>query len=378
MKIREIRAAGLRGATPEGGWSDELAPDDIVHTLIAVHTDEGVVGIGSVFTSEALVNAALDVLRPLLEGESALEPERVSEKLHRATFWLGRGGTLTHTIGGIDIALWDVLGKATGQPVGRLLGGRWRERVKPYASLLMDEPARLADVLVQAAARGFKAFKIGWGPFGRQGHAADEAIISAARAAIGPDAQLMVDAGGSDGLWQHDFKWAKRTADMLAAYDVSWFEEPLRPDALQDYVALRASSPVPISGGEVFTRRQSFTPWIQAGAWDIVQPDVTKVGGLSEQRRIAWMAEAHGIRLIPHGWNTAVGLAADLQLASAVADTDLVEYIHGSPYIDDIVTDPWRLDAGGFLTIPSGPGIGIQLDEDAVERYTDGQSLLRP
>ena len=378
MKIREIRAAGLRGGTPEGGWSDELAPDDVVHTLVAVHTDEGIVGIGSVFTSEALVNAALDVLRPLYEGESALEPERVSEKLHRATFWLGRGGTLTHTIGGVDIALWDVLGKATGQPVGRLLGGRWRERVKPYASLLMDEPARLTDVLTEAAGRGFQAFKIGWGPFGRQGHAADEAIISAAREVIGPDAALMVDAGGSDGQWRHGFKWAKRTAEMLAAYDVGWFEEPLRPDALQDYVSLRSASPVPISGGEVFTRRQSFTPWIQAGAWDIVQPDVTKVGGLSEQRRIAWTAESHGVRLIPHGWNTAVGLAADLQLASAVPETDLVEYIHGSPYIDEIVTDPWRLDAGGFLTIPSGPGFGIQLDEDAVDRYTGGQGLLKP
>jgi L-alanine-DL-glutamate epimerase-like enolase superfamily enzyme len=378
VKIRDIRAAGLRGGTPEGGWSDEISPDDIIHTLIAVHTDEGIVGVGSVFTSEALVNAALDVLRPLYEGESALEPERLSEKLHRATFWLGRGGTLTHTIGGIDIALWDLLGKATGQPVGRLLGGRWRERVKPYASLLMAEPARLTDVLAEAVERGFQAFKIGWGPFGRQAHAADEAIISAARAAIGPDADLMVDAGGSDGLWQHGFKWAKRTADMLAVYDVGWFEEPLRPDALEDYVALRATSPVPISGGEVFTRRQSFTPWIQARAWDIVQPDVTKVGGLSEQRRIAWMAEAHGVRLIPHGWNTAVGLAADLQLASAVPDTDLVEYIHGSPYIDEIVTDAWRLDAGGFLAIPSGPGMGIQLDEDAVERYTAGQGLLKP
>jgi L-alanine-DL-glutamate epimerase-like enolase superfamily enzyme len=143
-------------------------------------------------------------------------------------------------------------------------------------------------------------------------------------------------------------------------------------------VALRAAAPVPISGGEVFTRRQSFTPWIQAGAWDIVQPDVTKVGGLSEQRRIAWMAEAHGVRLIPHGWNTAVGLAADLQLASAVPETDLVEYIHGSPYIDEIVTDPWRLDDGGYLTIPSAPGLGVQLDEDAVERYTGRQGLLKP
>jgi L-alanine-DL-glutamate epimerase-like enolase superfamily enzyme len=188
MKIREIRCAGLRGATPEGGWSNELQPDDCVHTLIAVHTDEGVVGLGSVFTSEALVRAALQLLRPLYVGETALEPERVSEKLHQNMFWLGRGGSVTHAISGIDIALWDLLGKATGQPVGRLLGGRYRERVQPYASLLMDEPTRLKDHLQRVAADGFRAFKIGWGPFGRRSAATDEAIVRAAREAIGPDA----------------------------------------------------------------------------------------------------------------------------------------------------------------------------------------------
>ena len=145
MRIRDVRIAGLRGATPEGGWSNELQPDDVVHTLVAVRTDEGLVGYGSVFTSDELVRSALSVLGPLLEGESALEPERVSEKLHQNTFWLGRGGAVTHAISGVDIALWDVLGKVTGQPVGRLLGGRYRERVRPYASLLMEEPGRLAD-----------------------------------------------------------------------------------------------------------------------------------------------------------------------------------------------------------------------------------------
>jgi L-alanine-DL-glutamate epimerase-like enolase superfamily enzyme len=147
VKIREIRCAGLRGATPEGGWSNELRPDDCVHTLITVHTDAGIVGLGSVFTNDALVKAALEVLEPLYRNENALEPERVTEKLHQNMFWLGRGGSITHAISGIDIALWDILGKVTGQPVGRLLGGRYRERVQPYASLLMDEPGRMADHL---------------------------------------------------------------------------------------------------------------------------------------------------------------------------------------------------------------------------------------
>ena len=196
MRIREIRAAGLRGATQEGGWSNELRPDECVHTLIVVDTDEGLSGIGSVFTSDDLVRGALGVLEPLYRGENALEPERISEKLHQHTFWQGRGGAITHAISGIDIALWDLLGKATGQPVGRLLGGRYRERVRPYASLLMAEPGPLAERLLALKGQGFRAFKIGRGPFGRVVAALDEAIVRAAREAVGPVVLLMVDAGG--------------------------------------------------------------------------------------------------------------------------------------------------------------------------------------
>ncbi len=376
MKIREIRCAGLRGATPEGGWSNELRPDDCVHTLIAVHTDEGAVGLGSVFTNDALVKASLAILEPLYRGENALEPERVSEKLHQNTFWLGRGGAITHTISGIDIALWDLLGKATGQSVGRLLGGRYREKVQPYASLLMDEPEKLREHLLSVKAQGFRAFKIGWGPFGRRNAATDEAIVKTAREAVGADSHLMVDAGASDAYWTNGYKWALNTSKMLAEYNVCWFEEALLPDALEDYVKLREHSPVPIAGGEVLTRRQAFQPWLEARAFDIVQPDVTKVGGISEERRIAWMAQEHGVKFIPHGWNTAVGLAADLQLASAFPGTEFVEYLTGSPFIDDIAVGGWRLDENGMMDIPSKPGLSLELDMDALKKYTGNTDLL--
>jgi D-galactarolactone cycloisomerase len=283
---------------------------------------------------------------------------------------MGRGGSVTHAISGIDIALWDILGKFTGQPVGRLLGGRYRERVMPYASILMTEPGTLVDHLLAVRSQGFRAFKIGWGPFGRQSAARDEAIIKAAREAIGPDAMLMVDAGASDAFWPQDYKWALRTGDMLAAYDVFWFEEPVPPDNLLDYVLLRERAPVKIAGGEVLTRRQSFVPWCQQRALDIVQPDTTKVGGISESRRIAWMAEDNGVQFIPHGWNTALGLAADLQLASAIRNTNMVEYLTGSPFIDDLVADPWTLGSDGLLAVPDTPGLGIALNMDAVEKHT--------
>lgn len=369
MKITDIKSCGLTGATPPCGWMEELHRDDVAHTIIAVHTEDGLVGIGSVFSSAALVDAALATLAPLYLGENALEPDRVSEKLHQHTFWFGRGGTVTHTISGINIALWDLLGQATGQPVGRLLGGRYRERVQPYASILADEPARMRDELERWRSLGFRAFKIGWGPLGRQSSNVDHTLVRTARETVGADAILAVDAGASDAHWSHGYKWALRTSQMLADYDVAWFEEALPPDDLLGYTELRRFAPVPIAGGEVLTRRQEFARYLQAGAFDIVQPDTTKGGGLSESRRIGWTADQFGARLIPHGWNTAVGLVADLHLASALPLTDLVEYKTGSPYIDDLTVPGFRLDADGMLEIPDGPGLGVRLDPDAVARW---------
>jgi len=248
MKITKIKAAGLRGGTPEGGWANEIKPQDCVHTLVAVLSDEGITGWGSVFATDELVEAALHLLEPLYLGENPQEPERVSEKLHANTFWMGRGGTVTHAISGIDIALWDILGKTTGQPVGRLLGGCYRSRVLPYASVLMREPRALADHLLAIREEGFRAFKIGWGPFGWQSNAMDEQIVRAAREAVGPESLLMVDAGASNAFWPQSFKRAVRTARMLADFGVYWFEEPLLPDNLSDYTLLRQNSPVPIAG----------------------------------------------------------------------------------------------------------------------------------
>src|ERR1700733_576082 len=358
IRIRSIRSVGLSGQSPKGGWALDIEPQDSIHSLIAVHTTAGISGYGSVFADGRLVEAGLAVLEPLYRAEDALQPERVSEKLHQNTFWMGRGGTLTHVISGIDLALWDILGKFTGLPVGQLLGGRYRTRVQPYCSLLMAEPAEMHDEVARYRARGFRAFKIGWGPFGRRDDTKlDEAIVRAARDAAGAENKLFVDAGASDAHWPQGLKWAMRTAEMLKDHEVGWFEEPLRPDAIDDFCQLRRVSPVPIAGGEVLTRRQSFLPWLSRGAFDIVQPDVTKVGGISEQRRIAWMADDFGIKYIGHGWNTALGLAADLQLAAAMPSTDLVEFIGGSPYVDGIITEPFILDREGYLPIPDAPGL---------------------
>src|SRR5581483_5383238 len=171
MKIVDIRVTGLAGGTVEGGWADELKPEDDVHTLVEVVTDAGLSGVGSVFTSKALV-----------------------------------AGSVEHAISGIDIALWDLMGKVCNQPVARLLGGCYRQRIKPYGSILFDEPPRLREKLQHALARGFRAIKLGWRPFGRRDARTDELLIQTARDTVGPDVEIMVDAGGSEQFWPHGYK----------------------------------------------------------------------------------------------------------------------------------------------------------------------------
>ncbi len=368
MKIVAIRAIPLRARTTEAGWEDEIPSEETIQTLVEVVTDAGLSGWGSAYTSHSLVEAALRLLRPFCIGESAIEPERLAEKLHQTTFWQGRGGAVTHAISGIDIALWDLFGKACGQPVARLLGGYHRERIKPYGSIIFDEPGRLREKLAAVMERGFRAIKVGWGPFGRQDRRLDEELVRTARDIVGPEVELMVDAGASEAFWPHGYKWALKTARMLAAYDVVWFEEALPPDDLDGFRRLRDQAPLMITGGEVLTRRQSFRPWIERGAFDIVQPDCSKVGGLSEARRIGWLAAEHGIQTVPHGWNNAVGLAADLALVAALPVANWVEYLTPMPLIDELLVEPFRLDADGLLPIPTGPGLGIELDPDSLGR----------
>ena len=369
MKITEVRTIALSGATDDHGWPGGTDPNVQYNTLVEVVSDEGIVGLGSCYTTRPLVEAALLLLKPLLIGSSALEPEPTSERMRQSMFWLGRGGSVEHAISGLDIALWDLWGKALGQSVSKLLGGNYRDRIKPYASILFDDPPVLVEKLQEQVARGFRAIKMGWRPFGRVSRKLDELLVKTARETVGEDVELMVDAGASEQFWPHGINWARETARMLGDYGVVWFEEALVPDDVDGFKQLRDSSPVLIATGEVLTRRQSFQPFIDSRAVDIIQPDLTKCGGLSEGRRLAWMAADRGVLLVPHGWNTAVGVAADLALSAAMPVARWVEYQSGVPYIEELVIPRFELDAEGLLKLPTGPGLGIELNPDALGKY---------
>jgi L-alanine-DL-glutamate epimerase-like enolase superfamily enzyme len=216
---------------------------------------------------------------------------------------------------------------------------------------------------------------MGWRPFGRRDRKFDELLIRTARAAGGDSIELMGDAGGSEQFWPHGLNWARETAKMLANYGIVWFEEPLPPDDLEGHLELTRQSPVPIASGEVLTRRQAFLPWLERRAVDIIQPDVTKNGGISESRKIGWTAFDHNVVMVGHGWNTAVGLAADLQLAAALPVARYVEYLTPCRYIEDLTVEPFELDANGDLLISTRPGLGIELDSDKLKKYCGSGSL---
>lgn len=377
VAIVELEVCPLVGATVDGGWPQGHEPQENLHTIVILRTDDGREGFGSCFTSGTLVAGAVELLWPLLKGESAEEPERVSETLRQSSFWQGRGGSVEHAISGIDLALWDLMGKICNQPASRLLGGNYRDAIKPYGSILFDEPDALRKSLASVVERGFRAIKLGWRPFGRRDRHFDELLVRTAREEVGDEVELMVDAGGSEQFWPHGLNWARNTANMLADFGITWFEEPLPPDDIDGYVELTRVSPVPIAGGEVLTRRQAFVPWIERRAVDILQPDCTKNGGLTESRRIAWLAAEHNVQVVPHGWNTALGLAADLQFSASIPVARYVEYLTPCAYIDAITTEPFRIDDRGFLKIPTEPGLGVGIDPEALRRFSPNRTTFR-
>ncbi len=352
------------------GWTIYEA-DRNYQVFLELHTDQEVSGWGSCSSERGQVVGALNWLKRFVVGENPLEIERVTEKLHQITFWLGRGGAMTHAISAINIALWDAAGRFLKQPVSVLLGGRICQAVPAYGSILFVPLETLAARIETMKAQGFRAIKLGWEPFGQQSLAEDAALVRRAREAAGDETVLLLDMGGSHPFWKLRYKDALERAKMLAAYQVYWLEEPLAPDDIEGYARLADESPIKIAHGEVLTRRQSFVPYFDRRAMDIAQPDTSKVGGLSEMRRIAWLAGERGIELVPHGWNTAVGVAADLHLVASLSTRSFVEFNVGNPLVEEITASPFRLDANGCLPVPEGPGLGIEIDRAKLRKLAE-------
>jgi L-alanine-DL-glutamate epimerase-like enolase superfamily enzyme len=334
--------------------------------LVEIVAEDGSRGWGACYSFRDQIVGALNWIIRFVVGQDVREIERITETLQATTFWLGRGGAMNHAISGLNIALWDCAARSLGISVATLLGGSHQRSVKAYGSILFHPVETIEARIEEMLARNFRAIKLGWEPFGRGGLADDRELVRRARAAAGEGVEIMIDAGGSGPFYGGTLKKALEQAKMLADYDVRWFEEALRPDDSEGFRRLTDAAPVPIAGGEVFSGRRAFRQTIDERLLDIIQPDVAKVGGLSEMRRLAWAAWEAGIELIPHGWNTAIGVAADLHLMATAPVPGYVEFNVGNPMVETITTTPFALDADGMLAVPDGPGLGIEIDAERV------------
>ncbi|HAA69533.1 MAG: mandelate racemase [Planctomycetaceae bacterium] len=366
MKITDVEALHLRIPGIE-----EIADGTQDVLVVRVHTDNGLVGVGEVtsqsYVCKAIVEAPRSAerrhgLREILVGQEVEDLAALWQHMYYHTNRFGRRGAAIHAISGVDIALWDLLGKAQDRSVCELLGGRKRESIRAYASLLFGEtPEDTAQLARESVEQGLTAAKFGWGPFGAN---ADNDLrhVQAARECLGSDRDLMVDAGCK---W--DAETALERAHLLAPLEIRWLEEPLSQDDRQGYATLCPQSPVPIAAGEGDVTTYDFLDLVERGV-HVIQPDVAFCGGLTVCAEVSNLCEKHQRRCVPHCFSTGINLAASLHWMAAT-DGDLVEYcLRPSPLMRKLVSNlPPLVD--GQVPVPTGAGLGIELDEEIVNEF---------
>ena len=378
MKITDVRATLLSAVVPEEKrWRTDLGVAvKMDNCIVEVETDEGITGIGAGQGNAEVVKAVVETqLRPQLLGRDPGLIEGHWERMYsgsRGKPALERGypqpassrrGDTLCAIAGVDIALWDILGKSLGQPIYRLLGAA-RTSVRAYASGGWAPGEQAGEEMAGYAARGFSAVKMR--AEGRDGFSLAKAAtrVAAARRALGKDVEIMVDAHGS-----LDVSTAKRLARMLEEQGVAWFEEPVSYDNHAGQAEVRASTTVPISSGESESTRFDVLDLLRMNAVDILQPDIAIAGGFTECRRIAALAHAHGVRLAPHIWSSGVIVAASIHLAMHAPACHIFEVSQSaSPLIWELFEEPFEIEDGCVRAVDR-PGLGFTLRQDLADRF---------
>lgn len=367
--------------------ANSSAQDDVV---VIVHTDEGIAGVGEVDANPWCVQALIKSpgthnisrgLEEMLIGEDPLESEALWHKMYVGSMMSGRRGAGICAMGAIDMALWDIRGKALGVPCWKLLGGACKERVTPYASLLPvgvsieAQQNSLVSKVREAKRLGFKAAKLEvvlMGPYSHnnvQGTYEDIVeTVAACRKAVGPEMTLILDVCYS---WDNA-RSALGVMNRLAPYNLFFVETPVWIDDLDGYAFLHDHAPIPISAGEMQNSRFEFADLMDKGKVDVAQPDVGRVGGLTEAKRVCDMARDRGRLIVPHCWKTAIGIWASVHLAAVTPHCPLIEFLPAalsdSALRRELVLNEPLLEGGG-IELPSKPGLGIELNTEALERY---------
>ena len=381
MKITNVELFVLKSEglynNPEGS-EEPLGPTYM--GLVKVSTDTGISGYSDVETSASVAKACVDApkwsqeegmecfdgLASLLVGENPLEVERLWYRMYRGSVYYGRRGVAIQAISAIDIALWDICGKFYQQPVHILLGGKWRDKVRAYASTLFrPTPAAMREAAQSYIDQGFTAVKFGWGVFGRDSNL-DLKLVEAARGALGDGRDLLVDTG-----WfrERTAKEAIQVVRSIESFRPFLVEELLHPEDYDGYRKVAESVDVRIACGEQEATEWGFRELIERGGVDVLQPDLTRCGGITVGRKIVHMAERANRLVIPHSWSSDLLTAASLHLCAFLRRAEFVEFSTSQgPLSRMLVREPLRM-IDGYLPVPVAPGLGVEVNDEIIERY---------
>lgn len=372
MKITAVEAIPLR--LPD---VDDARCDGTQDALIVrVHTDEGLVGLGEVDSSPTVARAIVDAppshaiargLRSILLGQDPFDVQLLWQRMVEGTIYFGRSGAALQAIAGVDMALWDLVGQATGQPLHKFLGGAYRDRVRVYASAIMPEtPEETRELVAAHVAQGYTAVKLGWGPLGRVSEQLDVESVRAARAGAGSH-ELMIDVGL---VW--DAAQAIKMARRFEEFNLFWLEEPFPPDDLAGYARLAGAVDMRIAAGEQETTYRGLVELAEKGHVSVLQPDLARAGGLTPCVRVGQYAFEHNILCVPHAFSTGILVAASLHFVAGLPHGRLTEFtVSESPLARELIAEPFRLESDGTVRVPQTPGLGVTLNEQVLRRYAD-------
>jgi len=368
MKITKVSALILK--LPEISTAADGTQDDLV---ITVETDEGITGYGEADTSPLVGKAVVEAhmshgtcygLNEVVTGMDPFDYEQIWTAMWDKTYYYGRSGPAMHVMSGIDMALWDIMGKATNKPVHKLLGGSYSDKARAYASALMPETTDGVKKMVDSyLEQGYTAVKFGWGPLGYDVKK-DLELIKAAKKAAGDKNEIMIDIGK-----RYRLKSAMYVARAMEQLDIYWLEEPLPAEDLAGYKTLAASTTMRIATGEEETGRLAFRRLVEETHVDVIQPDMSRCGGLTEAKKIAAIAADNNILCIPHAFKTGILVAASIQMVAAIPNAPFLEFtVTESPLRKHLVVEPFVMK-DGYVEVPQRPGLGVSLNPDIIKKY---------
>lgn len=373
MKIEKIETFVLKDKLSKSFFFSQWEYSERCICVVKITTSTGEVGWGEGYGPAKVLEAGIKLLTPFVVGQNPLENEVIWNLMYRKTLDFARRGILVASMSAIDIAVWDLKGKILGLPVSTLLGGALRKKIRPYATgLYFTNYENPAEGLVEEAklyvSQGFKAMKMKVG----LGIKKDVEIVKSIREAIGPDIGLMVDSNHA-----YTLREATELARKIEKYDIGWFEEPISPEFYEQYNELRSKTTIPISGGECEYLRFGFQQLIKNKSVDIIQPDICASGGLTEAKRIAAIASANGVDIIPHTWGTSIGIHVALHFISNLESIPgrmyqpdfLIEYDQTENGLREKLTYPKIEMIDGMIDVPNRPGLGIDIDEEVLKEF---------